>query len=764
MGEIFGRRPPRRRVVVLLALALLTAVAAALLLRRPPAALAPRPGWAGTEQAGWIAGIVSAVLSLVGTVAAVQALRTTRAADRPPAGGARTVRVGRIPQPASWFQDRRARLDLARAARSGRTAVLTQVLSGMGGVGKTQLAAQFARRLADSGELDLLVWATAISRDAIVAAYAQAARELRLVDPAADPEQAAAALLSWCERTDRRWLVVLDNLDAPADAAGWWPPANRNGRTIVTTRRRDAVLGADDRTLVEVGLFTGDEAVGYLTRAVADPARLAEAAQLAADLGHLPLAVAQAAAFIRDRGLDCAGYRRMLADRKRRLDDLVPQPDALPDDHRATVAATWSLSIDAADAAAPVGLARPLLELAALLDPNGVPTGLFATPAALAHLATARAAGDGAPVGVDDVARALHNLHRLSLVTHDPHGGSLRVHALVQRAARDRLTDAQLVAAVRVAAAALLHRWPPTEVEPPVSQAFRANAAALRDHVGDLLLRAGAYKVLFRLYESLGESGLVRAAVDGLDEVIADCLRLLGPDHRQTLAFRGHRNFWRGRTGDVAGAADAFAELLTDCLRVVGPDDPLTLTTRHNVAYWRGEAGDAAGAAEATAQLLTDRLRLHGPEHPDTLNTRGSLAWLRGKAGDRTGAVTALRALLADCERVLGPEHTTTLNARNGLAWQLGAAGEHAAAIAETRALLDDYVRLLGVDHPGTLDTRRNLAWWRGEAGDPAGAATALAELVTDCLRVVGPDHPLTGMVVESLAHWRGQVGRTAAG
>lgn len=142
----------------------------------------------------------------------------------------------------------------------------------------------------------------------------------------------------------------------PADASGWWPPDNPNGRTIATTRRRDAVLHTDGRALVTVDLFTAGESIGYLTRAIGERTPRTDVELLAEDLGHLPIAVAQAAAFIRDRGLDCAIYRQRLTDRKHRLTDLLPHDDALPDDHRTTVVATWSLSIEAANDAAPRGL------------------------------------------------------------------------------------------------------------------------------------------------------------------------------------------------------------------------------------------------------------------------------------------------------------------------------------------------------------------------------------------------------------------------
>ncbi|MFF5182142.1 NB-ARC domain-containing protein [Micromonospora sp. NPDC000316] len=257
----------------------------------------------------------------------------------------------------------------------------------MGGVGKTQLAAQFARRLEAVGDLDVRVWVTASSQDAIIAGYAEAARALGIAFAEVDSRSAAQRLMEWLAQTDRRWLVVLDNLDAPADAARWWPPDNRHGRTVVTTRRRDPILDTDRRTLVEVGLFTPGEAVAYLTHATgAATDQEAELRALATDLGYLPLAVAQAAAFIRDRGIDAATYRARFADRQQHLADLAPPHDALPDDHRAALDATWSLSVDAADSHPPRGLARPVLDLAALLDPNGIPDALFTTEAVTEYL------------------------------------------------------------------------------------------------------------------------------------------------------------------------------------------------------------------------------------------------------------------------------------------------------------------------------------------------------------------------------------------
>ncbi|WUR59788.1 FxSxx-COOH system tetratricopeptide repeat protein [Micromonospora chokoriensis] len=711
------------------------------------------------------------------------------------------VRVGRVPRQAAWFQDRHAHVELVRAAKAGRTAVLTQVLSGMGGVGKTQLAAQFARRLDTDSELDVLVWVSASSREAIIASYAEAARALSVAPTEMELESAAGRLLMWLERTDKRWLIVLDNLDSPGDANGLWPADNRHGRTVVTTRRRDPILHTDGRTLVDVDLFTPAEAVDYLIRSTGctvDQRSIIEA--LAADLGYLPLAVAQAAAFIRDRSIDAAAYRARLADRQQRLADLAPPVDALPDDYVATVAATWSLSVDAADSHTPRGLARPILDVAALLDPNGIPDAVFTTDAIIQHLG--RISGQHTnPQAIRD---ALRNLHRLNLVTHDTSTGSIRVHALVQRATRDRFDDARLNRAARTAADALLALWPDAGHDPEHTQALRANTSALQASSGDRLLHPDAHALLFRAVRSLGDTGQVTTAATASEQLSADCLRVLGPDHRDTLAARAdlaHRRgmahdfagavtayeqlladylrvlgadhpdtlttrgglaHWRGMAGDPNGAVTTYEQLLADRLRVLGPDHPDTLTTRGNLADWRATAGDPNGAVTTYEQLLADRLRVLGPDHPDTLTTRGNLADWRGMAGDRNGAVTTYEQLLADCLRVLGPDHPRTLTTRGNLAHRRGMAGDSAGAVTTYEQLLADYLRVLGPDHPDTLTTRRNLVYWRGRAGDPNGAVTTYEQLLADYLRVLGPDHPDTLTTRGDLAHRRGMAGDSA--
>ncbi|SNT62599.1 Tetratricopeptide repeat-containing protein [Asanoa hainanensis] len=699
-------------------------------------------------------------------------------------GGPR--QVGLVPGLADCFQPREVLEELAHATGNGGTAVLTgpagpaastQLLSGMGGVGKTQLAVHLAKHLYDSGQLDLLVWISATSRQAITASYAQAAVDLALRGAdGTDTDTDAARFHAWLSSTDRRWLIVFDDLRAAADLKSLWPPIRPTGRAVITTQQRSSALAATGRRLVPVGVFTGAESVTYLRARLTDHPHLADDLDGLADaLHHLPLALAHATAYLIDENVDCTEYQRRLTVRGLQLDELAPPVDALPDDYTRTVAATVSLSVQAADQVRPVGLATPVLRLASVCDPAGIPASMFTTTAAAnwlryAHTLSGQTAN---PASLDaaTIRSGLRVLHRFNLITDA--GPTITVHGLVQRVVRDHVIRSATTADDTViddpvadlawtVADALLEAWPSVERDPVLGQAFRTTATAVYRHGGDTLLAPYTHAVLHRAHNSLGNAGDPTGAATAYERLLADQVRVLEPDDPDTLSTRNNLAHWLGAAGDAAGAAAAFEQLLADLVRVLGPDDADTLTARNNLAHWRGEAGNPAGAGAAFEQVLTDRLRVLGPDHPHTLTARNNLARWRGKAGDAAGAATALEQLLADLVRVLGPDHPHTLTARNNLAHWRGEAGDAAGAAAALAQLVADRLRVLGPDHPDILATRADLAHWRGEARDAAGAAAAVEQLVADRMRVLGPDDPDTLTARNNLAHWRGEAGDPA--
>ncbi|MBM7776022.1 thioredoxin-like negative regulator of GroEL [Actinokineospora baliensis] len=658
-------------------------------------------------------------------------------------------RFGPVPTRVRGFQQR---MMAAPVTGDG----LVGVVTGLGGVGKTQLAADYAHRLWDGQHVQLLVWITATSRDAILATYARLAAELTGVH-GEDAEQATRRTLDWLNNTEYRWLVVFDDVQAPADLAGLWPPRATRGQVLVTTRRRDAALTRVG-PVAEVGLFTSEESIAYLRTLLNHRADLAEGGvELAEALGHLPLALSQAAAYLADRDLTCIEYLCRFHDRARRLVQVLPDPDALPDEHQNTIAATWSLSVEAADQLPPVGLAAPLLRLCALLNGNGIPLSVLMTDSVLTHLTQAT----GRHIDGEQTRDGLTCLHRLNLITFNPGALHLevRVHALVQRATRDDISEKELTRLAYLTASALAAAWPDIERDTALAASLRANTLALHTNTGELLWNPEAHLVLFKAGNSLCEAGQPAAARDHFADLLNTANHLLGSNHPDTLVIRHNLARCLGETGDAAGAAALLTKLHPQYVRALGPDHPETLTNRHSLAYWRGEAGDAAAAKNAFAELVEDCLRVYGSNDPRTLTARGNLAGWQGLAGDAVQAAQGFAELLEDCLRVVGPDHPTTFTIRNSLAFWRNKSGNAAEGAAEIADLLEDQQRVLGPNHPSTLATRHNLVHLRGQVGDATGAVTASAKLLDDCLRALGPEHPATLITRDTHAYWQGRSG-----
>ncbi|GAA0670628.1 hypothetical protein GCM10010193_23450 [Kitasatospora atroaurantiaca] len=693
--------------------------------------------------------------------------------------------IGLLPDRAGFYQDRSQTHEIADALADGGAAVLGQVITGTGGVGKTQLAAAYARTVweravagpqtdDDGAEpVEVLVWVSATSAQAITSAYAEAAR--KLIDGGlrgVDAETAAREFRGWLRTSGRRWLVVLDDVPQLAELNDLLPPEVRTGRTLVTTRSRDAAWTTDTRRVIQIGVFEPLESRAYLRRALGRPERNPEDSdadldRLADALGHLPLALAQASAYLVETGRTIDKYLDLLERRAKTLTELMSPIGGLPDKQTRTVAALWDMSIELADAHRPAGLARPLLELASVLNSDGIPVAVLTSEATRGYLTLRRPRGSAperqAGEAVDEVAAedALTALHRLNLVDRltSRQTTVVQTHQLLQRAVRESPHGRPSAPdPVPAAADALLEVWLQTGQERDNGDRLRAGAAALRrNDTRDALWRPGMHQVLEIHGRSLGQTGLVRAAIEYFSGLTADTERQLGADDPHTLVARGDLAYWRGEAGDLVGAVEAYQQLLADRLRVLGPDHPHTLITRSNLAVRRGELGDTFGAIEEYERLLPGLVRRLGPLHPDTLTARHNLAMYRGRSGDPASALAAYEQLVPDLVTVLGPDHPNTLRTRGSLAHWQAASGDPAGAMKAYTQLVADQTHALGADHPDTLTTRGELAQCLHAAGEPAASVVTTFELLlTDMERVLGPSHPVTLTTRLELANAQG--------
>ena len=669
--------------------------------------------------------------------------RSLRDLDGPPrtgVAGGLPVRVAPRPAFLAGREGLLGVLDSRLKGEPGQSGPRLAALCGLGGAGKTSLAVEYAHRhLAEVG----VCWQFPAEHPALLAAgYALLAAQLGASDAveARDPMTWVHGVLA---RSDATWLLVFDNATSRASIEEFIPPAGP-GRVLITTQYQHWPAGQ----ALDVPVLDIDVAADFLTARTGDPDKSA-ARELAGELGGLPLALEQAAAYVQATGTSLTRYLPLFRDRQA---ELLARGEAAG--HPMDVAATLGLALSSLAEATPV--AAGLMRLLAFLAPEPVPLALLLAGGAGPDLPCTEAADAirpllGDPVAIGDAVAALRSY---SLVT--PAGdGLVLVHRLVAAVTRAQLS-APAAAQWRDASAAVVESAVPADAESP--EAWQACASLLSHARAVLNLTSDG---IWRIAWSLGRSGSYPAAL-ALFSLIADARTnddAQGPGHPRTLTARHALAFFTGVGGDAAAARDQFAALLPSMERVLSPDHPKTLSARHNLARWTGGAGDAAGARDQLTVLLPVRERILGPEHPDTLTTRGELAFWTGRLGDAVAARDQLAALMPVSERVLGPDHHDTLINGSELAFWIGEAGDPVAARDQLTANLPVIARTLGPEHPDTLATREQLAHWVGRAGDPGAARDQLAALLPIRERVLGLQHPHTLSTRHELAHWVGKLG-----
>jgi hypothetical protein len=616
-------------------------------------------------------------------------------------------------------------------------------LCGLGGAGKTSVAVEYAHeRLDEVG----LAWQFAAENPAVLAAeFSELAAQLGVhnatgaQDPVAWVHNALATFLAG-------WLLVFDNAPDLASVERFLPPAGP-GRILITSQNPNWPHGQP----LAVPVLETEVAADFLVIRTSDPDQQA-ARELANELDGLPLALAQAAAYI----LATSGtLGRYLALFKQRRPDMLRRGE--PTGYSGTVATTWSLAFGRVERSAPAAVG--LLRLLACCAPEPVPLSLLLQPRPeLAEEFGAEVAPALAPLLDDPLAAddAIAALRRYSLLT--PAGdGLVSVHRLVRAVTVDQMSG-DLLAQWRQATAALIEVAIPARTDTPqtwpVFALLLAHAQAVLAEDSDGMARTAEY---------LGHSGSPAAARALSGRIVDARSRALGPEHPDTLVTRNNLARWTGKAGNPAAARDQAAALLPVAERVLGPEDARTLAIRANLASMTRAARDPAGARGQFATLLPILERVLGSDHLDTLAAREGLAWSTGEAGDKAGARDEFAALLPLAERVLGPKHPRTLNDRGGLARWTGGMKDEAGARDQFATLLPAFEQVLGPEHPDTLYIRHSLARWTGQAGDPAAARTQFAVLLPMRERVLGPDHPDTLIAHDHLAYWTGETGDAAA-
>ncbi|WP_167513597.1 tetratricopeptide repeat protein [Streptomyces bauhiniae] len=641
-----------------------------------------------------------------------------------------------LPWRPDHFVGRDDELDRLDGVLSRPGAVLVQAVHGLGGIGKSTLAAHWAATR-EHGRRPVR-WFTADSPAGVQQGLADLAVALQPALKVLPVDALAEWGVQWLA-SHTGWLVVLDNVNDPAHIA---PLLSRapGGRFLITSRLGDGWGG--NVALVRLDVLAPDESLDLITSIITSkgPRDLNGAAELCEELGHLPLAVEQAGAYIAQTPfMTPRNYLQLLAEHPA---EMYEQAGATTPDER-TVARVWTITLDHIASRQP--LAVDLLRILAWYAPEAIPAFLAALP-------------EGRAVQTN---QALGLLTAYSMITPDPATETIAVHRLVQALARtphptnphraSNLINQARESATANLDAALPQRWG-DPVTWPRCRALLPHFDALSQHADP----ATDTPTTARIHNEIGlyikDQGLVARAIHILQRAYTGYERILGDSDPSTLTSRNNLANAYEAVGDPTRAITLHEQNLEDRVRILGPDHPNTLVTRNNLASAYQAAGDPARAVALHEQNLEDRIRLLGNDHPDVLTTRNNLAGAYEDVGDPGRAITLHEQNLEDRNRILGSNHPDTLSSRNNLAGAYVNARDPRRAIPLMEQTLDDYVRILGPDHPSTLTSRNNLASAYQAIGESARAITLHEQNFKDRVRILGPDHPDTLITHNNLA------------
>ena len=421
---------------------------------------------------------------------------------------------------------------------------------------------------------------------------------------------------------------------------------------------------------------------------------------LAAELGYLPLALEQAAAYIERTAISPADY----LDRLRRYPARMFAASAAADvagesDRERTIARIWQLSLQAITRQQT--LAGEILRTLAWLAPDPIPRDLV------------YGLHDD-PLTADDALALLAAYSMINLTSQ-----SVTIHRLVQAVARapppappHRAPHAIPRARDR-AERLLLESLPESPLfnvpSWPRWRELLPHVLALADHVSPDQDTPDTAAILLAASGFAQGDGHYEQAIAAASRAVDDYQRMQGPDALDTLTARSFLASAYRAAGDMATAGILHQRNLADCERVLGADHPDTLVARANLAYLYAWQGQSALALELHQRNLADYERVHGPDHPHTINARANLASCYRDLGDLPRAIELHQQSVTDYARVFGADNAETITARSNLAYAYQRAGDLPRAIELHRQVLADRERLYGQDHHYTEIARQLL-------------------------------------------------------
>jgi tetratricopeptide (TPR) repeat protein len=641
-----------------------------------------------------------------------------------------------------------------------------QALCGLGGVGKTQIAVEYAYRAAL--HYRAVFWVTAETQEALTSGYAGLALALNLPGKDEQDHLAIIPVVRHWLQTHNGWLLILDNIDDLAWLSPLLPPSY-GGQVLLTTRTQ--IAGRTAHRL-EVPVLSSDEGALLLLRRsgkLAGPGTFDDmeaqivrlARQISQELGNLPLALDQAGAYIEETG---CGLQRYLDEYQKRQAELLARRGQLASDYPLSVATAWDLSFEKVERRQP--LAAQILRLCSFLAPDAIPEelvehALYSGLLVFAQAEVEQEEGSALSPFSMPLDELLAVLRCYSLIQRNDQQETLAMHRLVQTVLRAAMSEEErciwVERAMRMFQARLpdivFENWQQCEQYLPHAQ------ECIQLAVGSSV---GQARVLYWIGDYLLERWRTQEAQWYVQQSLRFRKQYLGMEHLDTAASLNNLASLYQLQGRYAEAEPLYERALLIREQQLGAEHPDTAASRNNLASLYRQQGRYTEAEPLYKRALLIREQQLGAEHPDTAASRNNLAGLYESQGRYAEAEPLYKRALLIREQQLGAEHPDTATSRNNLAGLYESQGRYAEAEPLYKRALLIREQQLGAEHPSTATSRNNLAGLYGRQGRYAEAEPLYKRALLTMEQQLGAEHPDTAASLDNLAGLYQQQGRYA--
>ncbi len=631
------------------------------------------------------------------------------------------------------------------------SAALTQIhaIRGLGGIGKTQVAIEYAYRY---GHLyQSVLWARAESQEALTSDFAAIAKLLRLTESdTKDQQRAAEAVKRWLEALTR-WLLILDNVEDMQFISDFIPLRGK-GHILLTTRMQFTGTVSHGIDIDVMGLEEGayfllrrakliDEQASFNSVPESDYASAKELSKL---MQGLPLALDQAGAYIEETECSINEYLELYKDQGIAL---LNEHSSLAFDHPEGAVSTLLLSFEKVQQANPK--AMHLLQLCAFLHPDAIPEEIIIAGASepdcdLGAIASSRSALNA----------CIRELRKLSLIRRDVHTKILTIHRLVQAVVKSALDiETRRLWAKRVVLAT-------NRAFPELQVATWSQYERLLSHAQVCLELITEYQFEFpeaaQLLDLAGSYLYERGRYAEADPFLHGALKIsekvAGYEHPDTATCLNHL----GQLSHAQGKheqAEAFYQRAREMReKILGSEHPDTATILYNLAVLYQAQGKYKQAELLYQQAFRIREMKLGAEHLDTVTCLNDLAVLYADQGKFEQAEALEKRVLEIREKVLDADHPDTAISLSNLAGFYHFEGKYDLAEPLFIRASAIFEKSLGVLHPNTATSFDNLAAFYLDQGKYNRAEELSRRALVIKEKVLGPEHPDVSQSLTTLA------------